>query len=270
LDGFMRPLVLLSLLAVGCATAPRAVAPQPEPQPHVTRRALVQRILRYNVRVSVLDGQTVKRTASGVVVGSELSARGSSTYVVTNAHVLHARDLVERRVIVAVDSDGEPMEYVAETVAVGKVPEMDLALLRLHGVQLNGAPLAEEAELVLGDDVVVVAAPFGRALSLSGGMVSYVDRDPKTRLPQMLKTDAPIGYGSSGGGVYSLASGNLLAIVEGYRTAKIALPHAEAGISFDVPMPGETFAAPAPKVRAFLAAAGFGRLLESLPATARR
>ena len=77
----------------------------------------------------------------------------------------------------------------------------------------------------------------------------------------MLKTDAPIGYGASGGGIFSLETGKLLAIVEGYRTAKVGFAVAEQDYSFDVPMPGETFAAPTSKVRRFLESKGFGRLL---------
>jgi hypothetical protein len=52
-------------------------------------------------------------------------------------------------------------------------------------------------------------------------------------------------------------------VVEGYRTAKVSIPVAQETYSFDVPMPGETFAAPAAKIRRFLADKGLGALLES-------
>ena len=88
----------------------------------------------------------------------------------------------------------------------------------------------------------------------------------------MLKTDAPIGYGASGGGIYSLETGRLLAIVEGYRTAKVGFAVAEQSYSFDVPMPGETFAAPSSKVRRFLQDKGYERLLthRAAPSTTAR
>jgi serine protease Do len=131
--------------------------------------------------------------------------------------------------------------------------------------------LATDEELVPGDEVVVAAAPFGRAISLSGGLISHVEWDPKTGIPSMVKTDASIGYGASGGGVYSLQDGKLVAVVEGYRTAKVGFAVAEQNFSFDVPMPGETFAAPAAKVRAFLHAHGYARLVSGeLPASDAR
>ncbi|MBI3183891.1 MAG: trypsin-like peptidase domain-containing protein [Myxococcales bacterium] len=208
-----------------------------------------------------MDGRDAKRTASGVVVGSELTTSGAQSYVLTNAHVLDTQGAKEPSLVVAVDHGLDSVEYAAEPVAVGKVPEMDLALVKVRGVTLAAAQLASEEELELGDDVVVVAAPFGRSLSLSGGIVSQVDRDPKSRALRMVKTDAPIGYGSSGGGVYSLSTGKLLAIVEGYRTAKVGFAMDQRDFSFEVPMPGETFAAPSSKVRAFLESSGFGRFL---------
>jgi len=73
-----------------------------------------------------------------------------------------------------------------------------------------------------------------------------------------------IGYGASGGGIFSLESGKLLGIVEGYRTAKVSIPLPQETYSFDVPMPGETFAAPGAKIRRFLENHGLGALVERL------
>lgn len=230
------------------------------------RRQVVRRLLSHNVRLFLYDGDVAKKSASGVVIGSEVGAGGSASYIVTNAHALDTRGMTAPEVRVVVerpweDARAEAMEFNATLAAVGKIPEMDLALLRVDGITLDAAPLAENDDLVPGDAVVVAAAPYGKAVSLSGGLVSYVEWDRKSGEPVMVKTDAAIGYGASGGGVYSLESGKLLAIVEGYRTAKVGFNVQAERYSFDVPMPGETFAAPAAKVRQFLAQKGFARLL---------
>ncbi|HEY0093356.1 MAG TPA: serine protease, partial [Archangium sp.] len=170
--------------------------------------------------------------------------------------------------VVIVDERADSTEYRAEVVALGAVPDMDLALVKVPGLPRTPARLATDAELEMGEDVVVAASPFGRALSLSGGMVSQIEWDKESKRPRMVKTDAPIGYGASGGGIFSLESGKLLAIVEGYRTAKVGFSVAEQDFSFDVPMPGETFAAPGAKVRQFLAQRGFSRLLAEQPGDA--
>ena len=250
-------LFAIASLGFGCA-AHRAAAPATAP---LTATSVARQILPHNVRIFVYDGKEARRTASGVVVGSEISASGRISYVVTNAHALTTEGLEKPGLTILVDYGPDSVEYSAEPVAVGQVPEMDLALVKVRGVGLEPAVLAEDGELEPGEDVVVAAAPYGKPVSLSGGMISQVEWDRQSRKPKMLKTDAAIGYGASGGGVFSRSSGRLLAIIEGYRTAKVGFAVAEQSYSFDVPMPGETFAAPSAKVREFLQVHGFGRLL---------
>jgi hypothetical protein len=87
-----------------------------------------------------------------------------------------------------------------------------------------------------------------------------MERDD-SRAQRSMKTDAPIGYGASGGGVFEVPGGKLVGLVEGYRTAKVnfgGISHDD--FSFDVPMPGETFLAPPAKIRGFLLRSGIGRL----------
>jgi S1-C subfamily serine protease len=226
-----------------------------------TRKQMVRQILPHNVRLVVMEGGKSRRTASGVVIGTERTAKGVASYVITNAHAVEVEDLKAPKMIITQEHKAEVTEYPAEVVATGEVPDMDLALLRVRGVELVPAELAADTELELGEDVVVAACPFGKSLSLSGGMLSQVEWDRESKSPRMVKTDAPIGYGASGGGIFSLETGKLLAIVEGYRTAKVGFEVADKDYSFDVPMPGETFAAPTSKVRGFLEAKGYGRLL---------
>ncbi|MGA9521064.1 MAG: serine protease [Myxococcaceae bacterium] len=227
----------------------------------------MKQILSHNVRLVLTEGKEARKTASGVVVGTEMTPGGVASYVITNAHALDTTGLQNPELRVIVDrpweaAAAEPIEVFGSPVAIGKVPEMDLALVRVLGVRLEPAEIAEPSELVPGDSVVVAAAPFGRTISLSGGLISAVEWDARSGAAKMLKTDAAIGYGASGGGIYSLETGRLVAIVEGYRTAKVGFAVQEEQFSFDVPMPGETFAAPATKVREFLAQKGFAHLLD--------
>ncbi|MCP3164056.1 S1 family peptidase [Myxococcus qinghaiensis] len=271
------PVALLALASCAGASPPPASASAPQaplevvrvstPEPaRPTRKEMVRRILPHNVRLQITEADKVRRTASGVVVGSERSEDGVVAWVVTNAHAVVMDDLKSPTLNVLVDRRADVETHVGQVVATGQVPDLDLALVKVPGLSLPAVELADEAELELGEDVVVAASPYGRALSLSGGMLSQVEWDRESRRPRMVKTDAPIGYGASGGGIFSLETGRLLAIVEGYRTAQVDFAVREESYSFDVPMPGETFAAPSTKVRQFLQAKGFGRLLErSLP-----
>ena len=155
-------------------------------------------------------------------------------------------------------------------VAEGKVPDDDLALLAVEGEALQPAALAAGDQVEVGDDVVVVGAPYGRSLSVSAGIVSQLEVDEQdARVQKSMKTDAPIGYGASGGGVFEVPSGRLVGLVEGYRTAKVAFGGiSKDDFSFDVPMPGETFLSPPTRIRAFLMQSGIGRLAGLRPGPA--
>lgn len=219
------------------------------------RSQVVRRILPSSVRVQVLSGTEVRRSASGVVVRAE-NARaggGSRSLVLTNAHVVEPGSLQDVSYRVLVERRGRVERVLpAKLVAVGSVPDVDLALVSVE-VSLPAAELGSEELVEVGDDVVAVGAPYGRSLSVSGGMVSQLeaeDGEPGSPLRyRAMKTDAAIGYGSSGGGVFSVPGGRLIGLVEGYRTARVAISE---GLGFDVPMPGETFVAPITKIRRFI------------------
>lgn len=246
------------LATVTATPAPVRTVAQVDPP---TSREIIRTVLPHNVRVLVYDGNTPRRTASGVVVSVQRDEAGPTSFVVTNAHVLDLEGIAAPRFAVVVDRRAEETEFPARLVVSGKVPEMDLGLIAVPNLSLPPARLAEESELELGEDVIVAAAPFGRPISLSGGMVSHLDWHRQSGEAWVLKTDAAIGYGASGGGIYSRSTGKLFAIVEGYRTARVNFSVSQEDFGFDVPMPGETFAAPVAKVRAFLTDRGYGHLL---------
>jgi S1-C subfamily serine protease len=219
---------------------------------------VVQKALRQSVRVEVLARGKVERAASGVVVAVE----GDTSYVLTNQHVVQREGLSGTASFQVVVERPKLHRLHARVVHEGKVPDEDLALLAVEGEALTPAVVAAEEQVDVGDDVVVVGAPYGRALSVSSGIVSQLELDDQEpRLQRGMKTDAPIGYGASGGGVFEVPSGRLVGIVEGYRTAKVAFGGiSKDDFSFDVPMPGETFLAPPAKIRAFLVRSGISAL----------
>ena len=217
---------------------------------------VVQKALRQSVRIEVIVHGKVERAASGVVVAAE----GGTSYVLTNQHVVQREGIKGAASFQIVVERPKLHRLPARVIHEGKVPEEDLALLAVEGEMLPVAPIAGEGQVDVGDDVVVVGAPYGRSLSVSSGIVSQLESDDD-HVQRSMKTDAPIGYGASGGGVFEVPSGRLVGLVEGYRTAKVAFGGlSNDDFSFDVPMPGETFLAPPSKIRSFLARSGVGQL----------
>ena len=202
------------------------------------------------MRLVVTEGGKARRTASGVVIGTERTDKGVASYVITNAHAVDVDDLKAPRMVITQERQAELAEYPVEVVATGQVPDMDLALLRVPEVELTparaGGGCASWSWARTWWWRRARSASRCRCRAACCRRWSGIAR---AKRPKMVKTDAPIGYGASGGGIFSLETGKLLAIVEGYRTAKVGFAVADKDYSFDVPMPGETFAAPTSKVR---------------------
>ncbi len=232
------------------------------------RSTTVQKVFPSAVRLQIAAAGAVVRSASGVAFAKD----GDRTYILTNAHVVEAsaawKEPVELRVLIS--GAKEPLQ--GRVAARGRVPDTDIAVIEVRGARVPVTPLAADDALELGDDLVVIGAPFGKGLSVAAGIVSQIEYDfaegaAPPRLPRSLKTDAAIGYGSSGGGVFDVPGGHLVGLIEGYRTARVAFGKDE-GYAVDVPMPGETFVAPAAKIRRFLADQGLGKLAPGVAAAA--
>lgn len=248
-DRMRRVLLLLVLPAVALScSSPRVALTGTAFKP---RKATIQEVLKNSVRIQLREGADLRRSATGVVIDVVDQGGQPVSYVATNEHVVDARELPNVSYEVLVDDKKGTKTFKATVLAEGEVPGMDLAVLAVPGVKLEKATLASDDEPEVGDEVVVVGAPYGRGISVSGGMLSQVEW--KDGVPTMLKTDAPVGYGASGGGIFSAQTGHLLGIIEGYRTAQVQVPSdtKAGGFSFDVPMPGETFGAPVAKLRRF-------------------
>lgn len=249
---------------VAALIALSTVAVRAEPPRKSDRSKVVHKALRESVRVEVLVAGKVARAASGVVVATE----GRTSFVLTNQHVVQREGLPGNASFLVLVERPKLHRVKARVISEGSVPDEDLALLAVEGEVLPAAPIATEEQVDVGDDIVVIGAPYGRSLSVSSGIVSQLEVDElEPRVQRGMKTDAPIGYGASGGGVFEVPTGRLVGLVEGYRTAKVAFGGiSNDDFSFDVPMPGETFLTPPSKIRGFLGRSGIGRLAGIAPA----
>ncbi len=247
--------ILLCLAATGCATIGTIGSDD--------RQAVIDRIVAASAKVTIEQGGRRIGSGSGVVVASR--AEGPDTdavsYVLTAAHILDGKDGAE--VFVRFTGENAVWGKFAATVPHrGSAETLDLALLLVPGIAVHPASFAEEDQARLGEEILVVGFPWGKRLGLFAGIVSQVPADGKAdgsadegNDPTII-VDASVANGVSGGGVFRVASGSLLGVVEGYQTASIAVKGATRTYSVKVPMPGETFVVPLTRVRRFLSDAG--------------
>jgi S1-C subfamily serine protease len=224
------------VLTAGCATLPRPPA----------RSELLRSVLPSAVQLLAERPGGGRRAASGVVVASDPVHR--RTWILTAGHFV-APPVPDA---IYVRTTGARERFRATVVRADS--ESDLALLLALDLVLPPARQREVARL--GDDVWVVAFPRGRQMTLTSGTVSQVGTGSETDATEgpVRLVDTSVSYGASGAGVFDAETGELVGVVEGYRTAQIAARDAPDRI-MEIPVPGETLVISAQAIRRFLAGA---------------
>lgn len=157
-------------------------------------------------------GREVAPGARGVAVFSEIGSGvliSADGKIMTAAHVVHAMDEIT-------------VEFLGgDTVAarvIASEPAADLSLIQLESVPAASkqARLGNSDAVRVGDQVIVVGAPYGLAYSLSVGWIS-AKYPPNTifkamPLAEFLQTTATINQGNSGGPMFNRA-GEVIGIV---------------------------------------------------------
>jgi S1-C subfamily serine protease len=246
----------------GCATGARTP----------TRGQIVQRILPSSVQVVLEEEGRRVRTGSGVVIAFRPDASGDNCFVLTSGHTFGRLSGKESVHVLLDRHQGAGVRVPAAVLAQRDADGIDLALLGMRSERCLAARLGSAP--ALGDDIWVVAFPWGRNLTLVSGIVSQVNLEPTDHLESAsrLMVDASVSYGASGGGVFEASTGRLVGLIEGYRTARVSFKGETASRYIDVPVPGETYVVPLADIRQFLTESGHSALLgdASTVATPRR
>ncbi len=192
--------ILLAIGLMGAPAMPASAQTVREVFRSVTPSVVVIRAKGGDVTAS---GQTsFLETGSGVLV----SADGK---VMTAAHVVHSMDEIS-------------VEFLGgETVAarvIASEPAADLSLLQLERVPPGAKPakMADSNTVQVGDQVIVVGAPYGLSYSLSVGYISarWAPNSVYKTMPlaEFFQTDAVINTGNSGGPLFGM-NGEVVGIV---------------------------------------------------------
>ena len=235
-------MLALLLLAGGCATAGSRSS---------SRGDVIRQILPATVQLRCERDGGGRRAASGVLLARDAATRRA--WIVTTRHFLEP--LAPQKISVA---SGRKARVAATVVRVSE--RVDLALLEVADVESTPARLKESVQL--GDEVWVVAFPWGRRMTLSSGVVSQVGGDTGGEYEGAARmVDVSVSYGASGGGVFDAQTGALVGLIESYRTARVSMQGSPERV-VEVPVPGETTVISAEAIRGFMSDAGLERFLE--------
>lgn len=188
-----------------------------------------------------------KRVAPGVVSielkGNQVSGVGSGVvidgkgYIVTNDHVVSARDQDSSVKITAVFIDGSR----ADAVIVGRDPKTDLAVIKVEVANPTVVRLGNSDDLQVGDAVIAIGSPLGLDNTVTEGIVSALHRPvtaggddggpPVTY--DAIQTDAAINKGNSGGALVD-STGALVGVNSAIRSSQGSTGN--VGIGFAIPV----------------------------------
>ncbi len=229
----MSPVIALALALCPGLQAPPGVEPPggraPAPRPpdlealarHYGERWTPEARAYQIAAPAVVSVQSFRRRSAGRGVSLPATPLGAplnqgtgvvidaAGFVVTNAHVVapddrYPVDSVECRLRFADEFGGRIVQ--AEALRVDR--EWDLALLRIVDEgPFYPLPLPAADDLLIGERVMAIGAPYGSSLSLTAGLLSGTGRDIRVRSTQgtsflltgVLQTDAAINPGNSGG-----------------------------------------------------------------------
>jgi serine protease Do len=172
-------------------------------------------------------GELFRRVAPSVVVirakGRDVDAGGQSRFSETGSGVLISADgkvMTAAHVVNAMDELSVEFlggETVGARVAASE-PAADLSLLQLDRVPQGAtvSPLADSDAVQVGDQILIVGAPYGLSHSLSVGWISarWAPNTVYRTMPlaEFFQTDAVINTGNSGGPMFGM-SGAVIGLV---------------------------------------------------------
>ena len=174
------------------------------------------------------DGQKPDRSYQQESLGSGILVRqvGDQAYVVTNAHVI-----ADAQDITLTLDDGR--EFSGRLV--GRDERKDLALIAFDtaGAKLPVAELGDSDQLMVGDWVLAMGAPYGFQSSVTAGIVSALHRrgGPSGNINDFIQTDASINKGNSGGALV-----NIRGQVVGINTWITSQTGDSVGLGFSIPI----------------------------------
>jgi len=166
--------------------------------------------------------QVEQSLGSGVIVDA------GKGYVLTNNHVVAGADDITVTL-----QDGRNFKGKL----IGTDPDTDVAVVQIQASNLQALPMADSAQLRVGDFVVAVGDPFGLGQTVTSGIVSALGRSGLGRTSSgtmgyqnFIQTDASINPGNSGGPLVNLR-GELV----GINSMIFSPSGASAGIGFAIP-----------------------------------
>lgn len=168
-----------------------------------------------------------KSVPQGVGSGVIISPDG---YILTNNHVVMDKNGGDAdEILVRLSDDTELPARL-----IGRDPKTDVAVIKVEGINLPTAKIADSDQIKVGDIVFAIGNPLGVGLTVTSGIISATGRSigiyGDDGYEDFIQTDAAINQGNSGGALVDI-EGRLI----GINSAIVSKTGGSIGIGFAIP-----------------------------------
>lgn len=186
--------------------------------------------VEYTVNSIFMQQQgTATAEGSGIIISED-------GYILTNNHVINSSSSssyysIGEATKVMVYLYNDTTEYSATVVGTDELT--DLAVIKIDKTGLTAAELGDSDSVQVGEFSMAIGNPLGMQSSVTGGMISAVNRevtDSDGKTYKLIQTDAAINSGNSGGALVN-SKGQVI----GVNTLKVSATGVE-GMGFAIPI----------------------------------
>ena len=187
------------------------------------------------VTPTVVSIAVTSSLGSGTGSGSIYKSNSSTSYVITNNHVIE--NAVTTGTIKVEFTNGD---QVAATI-VGRDPMYDLAVLMIKSGNLPTIAVGDSSKVSVGDPVLAIGSPLGLASTVTSGIISALNRPVAVgdlgneSFVNAIQTDASINPGNSGGALVD-AQGRIIGVNSAIASLSSDGQGGSIGLGFSIPI----------------------------------
>jgi putative serine protease PepD len=187
------------------------------------------------VTPSVVSISVKTATGGGTGSGSIYKTSATSSYIITNNHVIESA--LTSGTITVEFADGSE---IAATI-VGRDRMYDIAVLQVKKGNLPAIALGDSSKVSVGDEVLAIGSPLGLANTVTQGIISALNRPvtagtmDSTSYVNAIQTDAAINPGNSGGALVD-ARGRIIGVNSAIATLTTGGTSGSIGLGFSIPI----------------------------------
>ena len=184
---------------------------------------------------SVVSIKVVAPAGTGTGSGSIYKSDKTSSFIITNNHVIEAAAVSGTVTVELINGDVVPAQIVGRDVAY------DLAVIKVNRGNLPTVTLGDSSKVSVGESVVAIGSPLGLASTVTSGIISALNRPVTTgtlgseSFVNAIQTDAAINPGNSGGALLD-SRGRIIGVNSAIATLSSGGTSGSIGLGFSIPI----------------------------------